>query len=219
MFDIFSSSLEKLFVSFFTERLQYLVYLGVSLVVFSFTIILYFSERRVFQRFLGNIDPLAAFLTAITAGFILLSFLLTKKWFVIFEKGNLIGFLRFGGLAALLGIIMTIVDVRIIFPADINVLIAVMSSTPKNFNFNAIFWISIIIISMAEPIYQTMDMASSNHFPVWAVAFVGLHIFLINFFQLLIFKKYDFIAMYSFRLVYYLFWHIGWGYIRLFWLF
>lgn len=246
MFGIFSSSLEKLFVSFFAERLQYLVYLGVSLVVFSFTIILYFSERRVFQRFLGNIDPLAAFLTAITAGFILLSFLLTKKWFVIFEKGNLIGFLRFGGLAALLGVIMTIVDVRIIFPADINVLfpqsllfypaiaffveilfhvfpmtllIAVTSSTLKNLNFNAIFWISIIIISMAEPIYQTMDMISSKHFPIWAVAFVGLHIFLINFFQLLIFKKYDFIAMYSFRLVYYLFWHIGWGYIRLFWLF
>jgi hypothetical protein len=244
--ELISSSLEKVFESFFAERLQYLVYLGVSLVVFCFTIILYFSERQVFQRFLGSIDPLAAFLIAITAGFILLSFLLTKKGFVIFEKGNLIGFFRFAGLAALLGVIMIIVDVRIIFPADINILfpqsllfypamaffveilfhvfpmtllISVMSSTLKNLNFNAISWISIFIISIAEPIYQTIDMASSKHFPLWAVVYVGFHIFLINFFQLLIFKKYDFISMYSFRLVYYLFWHIGWGYLRLFWLF
>lgn len=246
MFDLITASLEKVFESFFTEKLQYLVYLGVSLVVFSFTIVLYFSERQVFQRFLGSIDPLVAFLIAIVAGFILLSFLLFKKWFVIFDIDNFPGYIRFAGLAALLGVIMIIVDTTIIFPADTNILfpqsllfypaiaffveilfhvfpltllIAVMSSTLKNLNFNAILWISIIIISMAEPIYQTMDMASSNHFPVWAVAYVGLHIFLINFFQLLIFKKYDFISMYSFRLVYYLFWHIGWGYIRLYWLF
>jgi len=77
--ELIPPSLEKVFESFFAERLQYLVYLGVSLVVFIFTIILYFSERQVFQRFLGSIDPLAAFLIAIVMGFILLSFLLTKK--------------------------------------------------------------------------------------------------------------------------------------------
>jgi hypothetical protein len=246
VFDLFSSSLEKFFGFYFAERLQYLIYLGVSLVVFSFTIILYFLDRQVFQRFLGSIDPLAAILAAIVVGFILLSFLLYKKWFVIYDIENLPGLVRFSGLAALLGVIMILVDTRIKFPADINILfpksllfypviaffveilfhvvpltllISAMSSTLKNLNFNAIFWISIIIISMAEPIYQTMDMASSKHFPVWAVVYVGLHIFLINFFQLLIFKKYDFISMYSFRLVYYLFWHIGWGYLRLFWLF
>jgi hypothetical protein len=220
--------------------------LGVSLVIFSFTIVLYSSERQVFQRFLGSIDPLAAILAAILMGFSLLSFLISKKWFVIFDRENLPALLRFSGLAALLGFIMIIVDTRIVFPADINilfpqsllfypvmaffveilfhvfpltVLITAMSSILKSHNLNTILWISILIISIAEPIFQTMDMVSSKHFPVWAVAYVGLHIFLINFFQLLIFKKYDFIAMYSFRLVYYLFWHIGWGYIRLFWLF
>jgi hypothetical protein len=28
-------------------------------------------------------------------------------------------------------------------------------------------------------------------------------------------SRYDFVAMHSFRLVYYLFWHIGWGTVRL----
>lgn len=40
----------------------------------------------------------------------------------------------------------------------------------------------------------------------------GLHVFLINLSQLMIFKRYD---LYSFRLVYYIFWHIVWGYMRL----
>jgi hypothetical protein len=246
MFDYISSSLSKVFETFSIQRIQYLVYLGVSLVIFGFTIVLYFSERQVFQRFLGSMDPIAAFLIAIVAGFILLSFLITKKGFAIFEKGNLVVLLRFAGLAALLGVIMIFVDTQIIFPADINilfpqsllfypamafiveilfhalpltVLITVLNSILKNPNLNTIVWISIFIISVAEPIYQTLDMVSSKHFPIWAVAYVGFHIFLINFFQLFIFKKYDFIAMYSFRLVYYLFWHIGWGHIRLSWLF
>ena len=235
-----------MFETFSTQRVQYLVYLGVSLVIFGFTVVLYFSERQVFQRFLGSIDPIAAFIFAIVVGFILLSFLLTKKWFVIYEKGNLLGFFRFAGLAALLGLIMIFVDTRIIFPAEINilfpqsivfypaiaffveilfhvlpitVLITLLNSILKNSNLETISWISILIISVAEPIYQTLDMVSSKHFPNWAVVYVGFHIFLINLFQLLIFKKYDFISMYSFRLVYYLFWHILWGYMRLSWLF
>lgn len=246
MLNSISSTLGNMFDSFSTERFQYLVYLGVSLVVLSFTIILHFSERQVFQRFLGSVDPLAAILTASVVGFILLSFLITKKWFVVFDQGNLNGLLRFSGLAALLGIIMIIVDTRIVFPADVNilfpqsllfypviaffveiffhvfpltVLLTGLNAILKNPNFNAIVWISILIISIAEPIYQVLNMVSSKDFPLWALAYVGFHIFLINFFQLLIFKKYDFISMLSFRLVYYLIWHIGWGYLRLFWLF
>ena len=246
MVDSISSTIEKVFETFSAERFQYLVYLGVSLVVLCFTIVLYFTERQVFQRFLGSIDPLVAILAVIVAGFILQSFLLSKKWFVIFDIENLPGLIRFSGLAALLGVIMIIVDTRIKFPADMNilfpqsllfypaiaflveilfhifpltVLITIMSSIHKSQNLNVIIWISIIIVSIAEPIYQTMDMVSSKSFPMWAIAYVGLHIFLINFFQLLIFKKHDFIAMYSFRIVYYLFWHIGWGYLRLFLLF
>ncbi len=246
MVDSISSTIEKVFESFSAERFQYLVYLGVSLVVVCFTIVLSFSERQVFQRFLGSIDPLTVILAAIMVGFILQSFLLSKKWFVIFDIENISGYIRFFGLAALLGVIMIIVDTRIIFPADTNILfpqsllfypviaffveilfhvfpltilITIMNSILKSHNFNVTLWISIFIVSIAEPIYHTMDMVTSKRFPIWAVAYVGLHIFLINLFQLLIFKKYDFMAMYSFRLVYYLIWHIGWGYIRLFWLF
>lgn len=33
--------------------------------------------------------------------------------------------------------------------------------------------------------------------------------------RLALFKRYDFVTMYTFRLVYYLLWHIVWGVIRL----
>jgi hypothetical protein len=224
------------------NRLQYLVYIGLSLGALGFTGILYFSNKLLFQRFLGRMNPLIAFLFASVLGFILLSWLLSQKWFAIYEKDNLKGILCSSSLAALLGIIMILVDTRIVFPADTNILfpesllfypaigflaeilfhvlpltalLVVLNAIVKNADFETIVWICIPLVSLLEPVYHAMNMASSNQFPSWAVMYVGFHVFLINFFQLLIFKKYDFTSMYSFRLVYYLFWHIGWGYTRL----
>jgi len=97
----------------------------------------------------------------------------------------------------------------------LTVLLVVLNAVVKNVNFGTIVWICIPLVSLLEPVYHTINMASSNQFPLWAVIYVGIHVFLINFFQLLIFKEYDFISMYSFRLVYYMLWHIGWGYARL----
>ena len=51
--------------------------------------------------------------------------------------------------------------------------------------------------------------------PTWVTVCVFLNILLINLFQLLIFKRYDFVSMFSFRLAYYAIWHIAWGYVRL----
>jgi hypothetical protein len=44
---------------------------------------------------------------------------------------------------------------------------------------------------------------------------VGVHIYVFNALQLYVFKRYDFLSMYAFRLVYYLHWHVVWGYMRL----
>ena len=234
--------IDKITGSTSNDRLQFWVFMGLSLGVLGFTGILYFADKLLFQRFLGKINPLIAFLFAVVLGFVLLSFLISKKWFVIYEKENLTELLRFSSLAALLGIIIILVDTKIIFPADTNilfpksllfypaigffaeiffhvlpltVLLVTLNSILKNVNFEAIVLICILLVALMEPIYQVLYMASAKQFPLWAVIVVGIHIFLISFCQLLIFRKYDFISMYSFRLVYYLFWHIGWGYVRL----
>jgi hypothetical protein len=68
-------------------------------------------------------------------------------------------------------------------------------------------------VSILEPIYQTIGFVGL--YPMWVVAYVAAHVFLINFLQLSLFRRYDFLSMYGFRLVYYLLWHIVWGYVRL----
>ena len=225
-----------------SDKSQYLILVSLSVMVIGFVGILHISDGQLFQRFIGKINPLLAFLLVSVLGLILLSLLLGQQWFTIYEQGNLTQLLRHSGLAALFGIIMILVDTKIVFPADINILfpksllfypaigflveilfhvlpltilLFALSSILKQVDFETIVWICILIVSALEPIYQTMDMASSNRHSLWAVLYVGIHIFLINACQLVIFRRYDFISMYSFRLVYYLFWHIGWGYIRL----
>ena len=76
-----------------------------------------------------------------------------------------------------------------------------------------IIWVSILIAALIEPIFQITFMIGQD--PNWKVAYVGLHIFLISLVELLLFRRYDFITMYTFRLSYYFLWHILWGHLRL----
>jgi hypothetical protein len=222
------------------DRLQYLIFTGASLGILGCTGILYVSNPMLFQRFIGHINPLLTGCFLIVLGGLVLSFLVSQNWFAIYK--NLNGIFRASGIAALFGVIMIVVDMKVIFPADINILfpasllfypamgffvellfhvlpfgilVFVLHSMLMKTPSNTILWMCMPIVALLEPMYHVMNMVSSNQYPVRVVLYVGLHIFGINFFQVLMFKQYDFISMYSLRLVYYLFWHIGWGYIRL----
>jgi hypothetical protein len=223
------------------ERLQYLVMTALSIGAVGLTGIIDYSNPLLFQRFIGSIDPFAAAFLMTLLGWILLSFLLSRGWFAIYKKENLKGLVCSSGLAALLGLIMILVDLKVVFPEDLNilfpesllfypaigffaeilfhvlplsVLLMVLTSIFRTVSDQHMIWICIFAVALLEPIYQTIT-GFSNPYPLSVLAYVGLHVFLINLFQLLIFKRYDFISMYAFRLVYYLFWHIGWGYARL----
>lgn len=72
-------------------------------------------------------------------------------------------------------------------------------------------WAPIVVVAMLEPGYQLSRADSIS----WSEAHLGVHVFLINLVQLYLFRRYDFLTMYWFRLVYYGIWHIAWGYLRL----
>lgn len=225
-----------------SNRVQYLVYTGLSALVFGFAVIVYLSHRLVFQRFIGKVNPLIAFLVVILLGFILLSILIHKNWFVIYSPQNGQGILVAAGLASVFGVIIILVDMKAVFPPTMNVLfpesvlfypaigffaeilfhvlpvtvlLVALTAIFKQADQQILIWISILLVSLLEPLYQASNMASSNQYSLWVIVYTGVHIFLLNLCQLLIFKRYDFVSMYTFRLVYYLFWHIGWGYLRL----
>jgi hypothetical protein len=223
------------------ERLQYLVYLGLSLGVAGFTSILYLQDNLFFQKFFGRINPLVTIVIIVLLGGVLLSFLLSRSWFTIYQTWNPRWLIVPSALAALLAFVIILVDVTVIFPKDMNIsfpesllfypvmgfvveiifhllplsfLLVVLTSLSKGTSFSNIIWPCLVMVALLEPMYQTLT-GSLGRVPLWATAYVFLHVFLINVLELFFFKRNDFVSMYSFRLLYYLLWHIAWGYVRL----
>jgi hypothetical protein len=52
-------------------------------------------------------------------------------------------------------------------------------------------------------------------YDVPTIVYDGLHVLAINICQLHLFKRYDFVSMFAFRLAYYAVWHVVWGHVRL----
>jgi hypothetical protein len=227
-------------------RLHILVYAALALGAIGLTAIIYFSGQPFFQRFIGDWNPLFAALLVSVLGFLVLSFLLSYGGFAIYRKDNRSGLVRAAGLAAVFGVIAILADFKIVYAADINIpfpgsllfypaigffaeilfhalplalLLLALMALQKNPRRPQVVLLCIFLVALLEPVYQARWMAASGHYPDWAVAFVALHVFLINLTQLLLFRRYDFVTMLVFRMVYYLFWHIGWGYMRLYILF
>ena len=232
--------MSKIFELISTERNQVLVYFGISLVIAALTGILYVRNAPLFQAFFGTLNPLLVMLALILLGAILSVFFLSRGWFVVYKAGEYKGFLVAACLAALPGLIIILIDLKAIFPADTNrpfpdslffypifgfvvevvfhmlplALILFILTSIFKINFEKVIWPSILIVSLLEPIFQTV-LGFSRPYPTWVTVCVFANIFLINLFQLSIFKRYDFVSMYSFRLVYYAIWHIIWGQMRL----
>lgn len=221
---------------------QFLAFALLSLFALASAGILHFSGSTAFQRFFGKINPLLAVFFVALAGVLAFSVLLRRGWFAIYNRDRLRrGLLTAAALATPLGVLIILVDLAGVFPADINVpfpdsllfypaigfvveiifhvlpltlLLLILTSLSRKLVFEEIIWPCMLLIAVAEPVFQAV-LSASDHYPLWADLYVGFHIFLINLIQLWLFKGYGFVSMYAFRLAYYLIWHIGWGWLRL----
>ena len=223
------------------ERNQYIFFIILSMVILLFSGILYLSNPLSFQTYFGNLNPLIIIPLIITLGIVVFTYLFSCELYKIYNKENLRGILYCFTIAPILTINVILIDLYFTYPEDINVLfpqslmfyptmayvveilfhlaalsvlLLFLTSVVKKVKLEKIIWICIVIVSFFEPIFQII-FGSSTEFPLWIHICFGLHLYLFNFIQLSIFKRYDFLSMYLFRLVYYLFWHIIWGYIRL----
>jgi len=224
---------------YFKGYLQYLVFIYLSSIITLFVLVLYYTEPSLFQRFFGDINPIFVVLITFILGSILLSYLITKTSFAIYRNHNLTNYLIIIGIAFLFGIEVIIADIwfadysadiNISFPQSIlfypvigyivdvffhiipiSISIFILSVFTK-ININKIVWISIITVAIIEPLYQVWF---TNQNSITTAVYTAIHVFLISLSQLWIFKRYDFISMYLFRMVYYFIWHILWGNLRL----
>ena len=232
--------MEKLWNLISEEKLQYIVYLSLSAIVFILTIITYFSNSASFRRFFGRINPLLVVFVVFVLGLILFSYLLYDGQFAVYRTGNFKGLLLALVLPVPFAVVVILVDRLSPFPMNMNIpypdslaFYPVMGYVAEiifhvlpfclvyfslgtllgEANQARIILISILVAALIEPIFQVAFMVGQD--PIWKMAYVGLHLFLFSFVQLLLFKRYDFITMYTFRLSYYALWHVLWGHLRL----
>ena len=218
-------------------------YLWLSSLLTVPTLILYISDKFIFQKYMGKLNPLITVPIIATLGFFSLSFLTSKNWFSNHKEKN-IKYLFFSSIiTVILASVMVLVDlnkrafsenINILFPKSlifypiigfvaeiifhifpITLLVSLTGYFLKKLNKNKIIWISILIVSLIEPIFQIVNMGSGQQYSFWLLGYIGIHIFSFSFLQLYTFKRNGFMAMYLLRMIYYLIWHILWGYMRL----
>ena len=88
-----------------------------------------------------------------------------------------------------------------------------LGTTARRMGHGVVIRIGMAAVSLIEPVYQVLFMAGDS--PLWALVVVGIHVYLINLVQLAVFRRFDFLSMYLFRISYYLLWHVVWGHVRL----
>jgi hypothetical protein len=224
------------------ERQQYMALAVLSLGAAGFTGILSLSQGTYFQPYFGRLNPLLAITLVIVLGVVSLRFLHSRGWFEIYTRMKSVrGVVLLATLATLFAIVGILVDLSIGFPQDLNVpppqsllfypamayvaeisfhalplslLLIFLGPLCKKLNPNGLVWLCILLASFLEPIFQLGLEFSQKPFS-WADVYVGPHVFAFNLFQMYVFRRYDFVSMYLFRLVYYINWHIVWGYVRL----
>lgn len=241
-------ALNRLYKKLISERLQYLVFIGLSLGVAGLAGISYFSNSlralSGFRRFLDGLNPLLGVFFIFILGTFLLSCLLSRGWFSIYKNENLRGLLVSSSLAANFALLIILLESArvVVFPADINILfpasllfypvigyfveiifhvfplsllLLFLTSLSKKLTYGKIIWPCFLMVSLLEPILQAF-LGFSAQYPLWTNLYGNfLHVFFINLSQLAIFKRYGFTSMFTFRLVYYILWHVVWGYLRL----
>ena len=222
------------------RRRQYAAYAALSLAVFVVTASILPSSEADFQRFLGNVDPLLVVVASSLAGAAALALLYATYGFEILKgRATLRGIGVSAMLATLLGVAIIVADLLLGYPEGINVpmpqallfypaigfvaeilfhvvplalVLLVLTPFRKRLGSDRTVWLGIFLVAALEPIFQvTFEDAPFSGIARYTLG----HVFIIALLQLMVFRRYDFVSMYAFRLFYYAYWHIIWGVIRL----
>jgi hypothetical protein len=229
--------------AFRKRRRHYTAYVILTFLAIGLTALLMPSSSGYFRHYFGETNPLLVVVLASISGGISLSLLHALGTFEIFSgRTTLRGIGVSAGLASVLAVAIIIADFFIRYPEDTNVplpeallfypavgfvaeiafhvlplalLMLVLSPLRRKRGSDRRIrpvWLAIAIAAVAEPTFQVV--LPGDGFSL-ASAYTWLHVFAIASLQLYVFKRYDFISMYSFRLIYYAYWHVAWGVIRL----
>jgi len=198
------------------------------------------SLRDAFALYFGPVPPLLALAGVALLGAGALTFLRVYAGFHVVRRVPLGARSHPAALAALLVLPVVVVDLFGGFPREMNIplptglvfypviglvaetvfhavpmalLVALLHRPLHGLGAERTVWVCIVLASSIEPTFQVILARGSS--PVWATAYVGLHLAAFNLLVLSLFRRVDFLTAYLFRLTYYLLWHILWGAARL----
>jgi hypothetical protein len=227
---------------FSENRLQVGVYICVAVVVFVLVLVLYAMDHQAFRKFLGEINPLIAFLLVGVGGVFLTAAAASQKWFVFYDQSSLKGLAYAAVGAAVFGIIMILADHRIIYAEDLNVLFpkSLMFYPAIAFLVEVVFhllplalllflmkwlhlgepfekriWVAVVLVALLEPVFQLVFVGGSGTYSTGTLVFLSVFLFAFNMTQLTLLIQFDVVTALVFRLVYYAIWHVLWGHLRL----
>jgi uncharacterized membrane protein YwzB len=222
------------------RRWQYAAYFALSLVALVFTVVLLPSAGAHFRRFFGEPNAILVIVVASIVGAAALWALQSRYEFVILRgERTLRGVALSAALATVLAVAIVVADFFIRYPQDTNVpvpqallfypaigfvaeivfhvlplalLLVVLSPLVGRLGRDRVVWLGIVLVAVLEPTFQVLFEGKAF---TWGAAYTWMHVFAIAFLQLYVFRRFDFVSMFSFRLFYYAYWHILWGVVRL----
>lgn len=198
-----------------------------------------------FDRFLGPVPPLLAMAAATIVGAVALRHLEVRGWSKVWSKDaqrpvSLRAVGEPATAAFVFAVLAVTADAAIGFSEDMNTpwpqsvlfypaialvaevvfhlapLALVLAATGWCFADHRLdrrVWLAVAAVAFVEAMFQVLD-ALGGPAPVIAV-FVGPHLFAIGAYELTALRRFGFVSIVAFRLVYYLLWHIAWGEVRL----
>lgn len=224
-----------------SKRSTYTAFLALSVVAVSFGGLLATRRPELFGPYFGDIPPLVAISVVCLSGWAALYVLHVGRDFLVSRPcRRRRGLAVATGLAVPFMIVVTAADLLIGFPQRINVpppgsllfypamayvvelslhalplalLLPLTDTIFRSWPVERRIWLCITLVACLEAGLQAANAADRA-----LGSFVAVHVFAFGLVELALFRRYDFIAMYTFRIVYYAYWHGAWGELRLHWL-
>ncbi len=219
-----------------------LAFAAISTVAAAFTAILSRYRPALFRPYFGDAHPLFVIASAIVVGGTGLAFLHSRGWFATYSpRHDSLWPFAVTVVPTLLAVPAITADVLLGFPRDMNVLapdsllfypaigyvaevtfhllpvslfLFVLTTAFKAPASNRLLWAALLFAATAEPLFQVGFSLSWHPFTLLQ-GFVGVQVLMFSVAAVWVFRRYDFVTMYLFRLVYYAWWHIVWGTLRL----
>lgn len=223
--------------------------LGFRHIAFSITTLVvvllgfFLADQRpsLFDAYLGGASPVLALVVICVCGWIALSSLNENGYFVLSRlESRRQGLLVAACLSLPFMALVTIVDLTQGFPQEINVplpdslsfypvmgyvvellfhaiplalLLPLIGKVFRSWTAESQVTMCIVAVASLEATFQLAQ--ATKHLAV----FTAVHLLLFGIVELYLWRRFDFVSMYAFRIIYYAYWHVAWGHLRLLWLF